>query len=126
MKLSELKSGQGKVDITVEVKTLAPARTFNKYGKDITVANATVSDESGEMILSLWNEDIAKVKVGDKVQVSNGYVSEFQGKLQLGAGKFGKLEVVGDKPAPARVNASAPPATAPKKSKKATGEEMAF
>ena len=123
MKLSELKSGQGKVDVVATVKAIAPARTFNKYGKDITVANATVSDDSGEIVLSLWNDDIAKVKVGDKVQIANGYVSEFQGKLQLGAGKFGKLEVMGDTPA-ASTSASASPA--PKKAKKVASEEMAF
>ncbi len=32
--------------------------------------------------------------VGDKVHITNGYVSEFQGEKQLTTGKFGKLEVV--------------------------------
>lgn len=94
MKISELKSGQGKVDIEVTVKNKADSRVFNKYGKDLKVANATVEDESGEIILSLWNEDIDKVNVGDKVKIVNGYVSEFNGTRQLTSGKFGKLEVV--------------------------------
>ena len=29
-----------------------------------------------------------------KVKITNGYVSEFQGELQLTTGKFGKLEVL--------------------------------
>jgi replication factor A1 len=94
MKLSELKAGQGKVDVEVVVKVKNDVRTFNKYGKDMKVASAVVSDESGEMILSLWNDDADKVKVGDRVKITNGYVSEFNGKLQLTSGKFGKLEVV--------------------------------
>lgn len=94
MKLTDLKSGQGKVDVEVAVKSKNEPRTFNKYGKDMKVASAVVSDDSGEMILSLWNDDADKVRVGDRLKVSNGYVSEFNGKLQLTSGKFGKLEVV--------------------------------
>lgn len=93
MKISELKPGQGSVNIELTVKALGEVRTFNKYGKDLRVCNATVSDDSGEIVFSLWNADIDKVKVGDKLSVTNGYVSEFNGNRQLTTGKFGKLEV---------------------------------
>ncbi len=96
MKLAELKAGQGKVDVEVKVKSKAEARTFQKYGKDLSVVNAVVEDESGEMQMSLWNDDIHKINVGDTVKITNGYVSEFNGTKQLSAGKFGKLEVVGN------------------------------
>ncbi len=96
MKVSELKAGQGKVDIELTVKTKEPERVFNKYGKELKVANAMAADDSGDQIkLSLWNDEIGKINVGDKVKISNGYVSEFNGEKQLSAGKFGKLEVVG-------------------------------
>lgn len=94
MKIIDLKAGQGKVDIEASVKSKNEPRTFNKYGKDMKVASATISDDSGEMTLSLWNDDADKVKVGDKVKITNGYVSEFNGQKQLTSGKFGKLEVV--------------------------------
>jgi replication factor A1 len=97
MKLSELKSGQGKVDIEVKVKSKAEPRQFEKYGKVLRVANAIVEDESGTMTLSLWNDDVDKVNEGDKIKITNGYVSEFNGTKQLTSGKFGKLEVVYDK-----------------------------
>ncbi|HLD18738.1 MAG TPA: OB-fold nucleic acid binding domain-containing protein [Candidatus Nanoarchaeia archaeon] len=94
MKVSELKAGQGKVDVTVVVKSKSEPRTMNKYGKDLKVCTAVVSDDSGEVTLTLWNADVDKVNVGDKVSVTNGYVSEFNGQKQLTSGKFGKLEVV--------------------------------
>lgn len=94
MKISDLQSGQGKADITAVVKSKAEPRTFNKFGKDLRVCNAIISDDSGEITLSLWNNDIDTVKVGDTIQVTNGYVSEFNGNKQLTSGKFGKLEVV--------------------------------
>lgn len=95
MKISELKAGQGKVDIEVLVDAKANVREFDKYGKKLRVCNATVKDDAGGSItLSLWNDDIEKINVGDKVKISNGYVSEFNGQKQLSAGKFGTMEVV--------------------------------
>ena len=95
MKISELKAGQGKVDIEVKVKVKNEPRIMEKFGKQLKVANATVEDGSGEITLTLWNDDVDKVKVGDTVKISNGYVSEFNAQKQLTSGKFGKLEVVG-------------------------------
>ena len=94
MKLSELKPRMGKVDIEVEIKSLEEPRTFNKFGKDGRVCNAIISDGESEMKLTLWNEEIDKIKVGAKIKITNGYVNEFQGEMQLTAGRFGKLEVI--------------------------------
>jgi len=94
MKVKELKSGQGKVDVVVDVKTKGEIRTINKYGRDLKLCNALVGDDSGEISLTLWNDDCDKVKQGNAIRITNGYVSEFNGKLQLTSGKFGKLEVV--------------------------------
>jgi len=94
MQVTELQPRQGKVDITVEVTDIGEIREFEKFGSRGRVANATVKDESGEIKLTLWNEDIDKVKVGDKIKITNGYVNEFQGEKQLTSGRFGKLEVL--------------------------------
>jgi replication factor A1 len=94
MKISELKIGEGKVNIEGVVKGISDTRAFNKYGRDLKVANAILEDESGAIKLTLWNEEIMKVKEGAKVKITNGFVNEFQGEKQLTAGKFGKLEVL--------------------------------
>ena len=94
MKISELKPRQGKIEIEVEIVSIDPPREFNKFGNIGKVANAIVKDDSGEMKLTLWNDEIDKVKPGIKVKITNGYVSEFQGEKQLTAGRFGKLEVL--------------------------------
>ena len=95
MKISDLKIGQGKVDVEAEVKSIEPERTFNKFGREVRVTNALIEDESGSVKLTLWNDEIDKVSAGDKVKITNGYVNEFQGEKQLTAGKFGKLEILG-------------------------------
>jgi len=94
MKISELKTGQGRIDVDAEVKSIEPERTFEKFGRTIRVTNALISDESGNIKLTLWNQDIDNIAVGDKVKVTNGFVNEFQGEKQLTSGKFGKLEII--------------------------------
>jgi replication factor A1 len=95
LNITDLKVGQGKVDIEVEVIDLSEARTFSKFGREGRVATARVKDDSDDEIdLTLWNENIDEVSVGDKIKIENGYVSEFQGNPQLTAGKFGTLTVV--------------------------------
>jgi replication factor A1 len=94
MNVSELKVGTGSVNIEVEVVSKEPEREINKYGRKLRVANLTVKDDSGTIVFTLWNEDIDKVKEGDKLKIENAYVGEWQGTAQLTLGKFGKFTVL--------------------------------
>ena len=64
--------------------------------------------------MTLWNDDIGKVKAGDKIHLTNGYVNEWQGEIQLTTGRLGKMEVVGQssvsmsKPAETKIYTNAP------------------
>lgn len=93
MKISEIKIG-GKIDVEGTIKNIGDTRVFNKFGKELSVANAILEDESGKIKMSLWNDEIMQMEEGKKIKVVNGYCSEFQGEKQLSAGKFGKLEIV--------------------------------
>lgn len=94
MKISEINSGQGKIDVEAEVTSVDEPREFDKYGKKLRVANAMIKDDSGEIKLTLWNDEIDKVQQGMKIKITNGYCSEFKGEKQLSAGKFGSMEVL--------------------------------
>jgi len=94
MEIKDLQPKMGKIELVVTVKEISEPREFEKFGKAGKVANAMVGDETGTIKMSLWNEQIDQIKVGDKLMVKNGYVSEWQGEMQLGTGKFGSLEVV--------------------------------
>ncbi|MBI2664501.1 DNA-binding protein [Candidatus Woesearchaeota archaeon] len=100
MQISELQAGKGKVELTGEIAEVGEPRTFNKFGKEGRVANAVLKDDSGQIKLTLWNEQVDQVKQGDTVTIRNGYVSEWQGELQLSTGKFGTLETGGSPEAP--------------------------
>jgi replication factor A1 len=95
MHINELQARQGKVDLEGEIVSKEEPRTFSKFGKDGKVCNAMLKDETGEVKLTLWNEHVDQVNVGDKVKITNGYVGEWQGEKQLSTGKFGSLEVIG-------------------------------
>ncbi len=94
MNVNELKSGQGNVEVLVEVVSKEEPRSFNKFGREGKVCNCTVKDDTGEIKLTLWNDDVDKVKEGDKVKITNGYVKDWNGELQLSTGRYGTLEVV--------------------------------
>jgi len=96
MEIKDLQARQGKVDITLDIVDVGETREFEKFGKTGRVANAIAKDASGDIKLTLWNDDIDKMKAGDKIKITNGYVSEWQGELQLGTGKFGTLEIIGE------------------------------
>ncbi|MEK6820273.1 MAG: SOSS complex subunit B family protein [Nanoarchaeota archaeon] len=94
MDITDLRAEQSGVEVEAEITEISEAREFSRFGRPIRVATATIRDKSGEAKLSLWNQDIEKVKVGDRIKLSNGFVREFQNELQVTAGKFGKIEVL--------------------------------
>ena len=92
MNISELKAGMRNVSITGKIDSVGEPRTVNlKAGGTNTVADAIISDESGNIKLSLWGEEINNVQPGDRVSVENGYINTFKGENSLNVGKFGKL-----------------------------------
>jgi len=93
MKIAELKDGMRGVNVSgMIVKIGEPKDVQTRYGS-ARVANAILEDETGRIMLVLWEENIDKVAVGDKVRIENGYVTSFKGKLQLNVGRYGKLIV---------------------------------
>jgi len=96
VKISEVRPGVGNVTIEGEIVAKEePRDVVSKFGKRLRVCSATIQDDSGSMTLSLWNDDIEKVNVGDKVQIENGWVTEFKQQPQISAGKNGKITIMG-------------------------------
>lgn len=92
MKISELKAGTGNANIEAEIVSMdEPRDVMGKFGKRLRVVSATLKDDSGEIVLSLWNEDVDKYAVGDKVTITEGWVSDYKGSLRISAGRSGKI-----------------------------------
>lgn len=96
MKIEDLKNGMKQVDVEAKVIEKAPTREVTSRYKNETyrVATAIISDDSGQIKLTLWNEDIEKVNENDTVKIENGYVTSFRGEIQLNIGRSGKLSIV--------------------------------
>lgn len=82
-KIKDLKVGMGDVDIVVKIDFVAPKDTRCLSYGDERCARCYVVDETGEVGMTFWGADIKKVKEGAEVKITNGYITEFRGMLQL-------------------------------------------
>jgi replication factor A1 len=84
-----------RVDVEGKVVEKGDPREVKSRFKDETyrIVDAVIADESGSIKLTLWNEQIEQVNIGDNVKIENGYVTSFKGETQLNVGKFGKLTI---------------------------------
>ena len=95
MKISDLRNGMKRVNVIARVDEKNEPRQVNSKYKDETylVADVMVSDETGSIKLTLWNEQIDQVEVGNTIKIENGYVTSFRGEIQLNVGKYGTMNV---------------------------------
>ena len=93
--IKDLNDGMKRVSVEASVVEKGDVREVRSRFKDETyrIVDAVVADESGSIKLTLWNEQIDQVNVGDKIKIDNGYITSFKGELQLNVGKFGKLTI---------------------------------
>ena len=93
--IKELQDGMKRVSVQGKVVEKGDPREVRSRFKDETyrIVDAVVADESGSIKLTLWNEQIDQVNVGDNIKIDNGYVTSFKSEKQLNVGKFGKLTV---------------------------------
>ena len=92
--IRDLVANQTSAFVEATVISKEEVRTFTKFGKEGRVCNAIIADSTAETVLTLWNDDIDKVLVGDTIKIENSWCSEFKGKKQVSCGKYGKLEVI--------------------------------
>ena len=91
----QAKNMRNGIDLEGTVERKGETRTVNKKaGGTIDVCDAYLVDESGEIKLTLWGDDIAKISDGSKVKITNGYTNTFKGEVSLTKGKYGQLEVL--------------------------------
>ncbi len=94
--IKDLHDGMKRVDVEAKVVEKSDPREVKSRYKDETykIVDAVVADETGSIKLTLWNEQIDMVSIGDNIKIENGYVTSFKSELQLNVGKFGKLTVI--------------------------------
>ena len=94
MKIEDIKLGLSGISVEGKIVEIGESRDVNtKYGVR-SVADAVLEDDTGQIKLSLWEDQIDSVNVGDAVVVRGAYVTQFRDTLQLNIPKSGKLELV--------------------------------
>lgn len=94
-KVKDLSPSTKQVNLLAKVVSIGERRTIDsKFGGSRTLCEAVVGDETGTVILSLWEAQIGQLAAADVVQVNNGYVSLVRGRIRLNVGKYGSLEKV--------------------------------
>ncbi len=96
MKASDLKPRTKVPSLELTVVEKGEVRNFtSREGVTGKVCDARGEDDEGQAVsVSLWNEEIDRVQVNDRIRIVNGWVSEWRGNLQVSAGRYGKLEVL--------------------------------
>ena len=94
VKVDSLNPQSRQLNLTVKVVSKGEARetVSRSDGSSHKVVDALVGDETGAIYMTLWDDNIEKVKDGDIIDVKNGYVSLFKGSMRLNIGRFGSFE----------------------------------
>jgi ssDNA-binding replication factor A large subunit len=88
MKVSDLKDKATVDEITLTiVEVQEPINT--RYGP---VQPATAKDDTGDVQLSLWNEQVGQYAAEDKIKITKGWSKTYNGTMQVSTGKFGTIE----------------------------------
>jgi hypothetical protein len=95
--IEDLKIGQNHVNLRAEVKEVSKPQYVNtKFGNRIRLAKALLKDETGEINLCLWKEQVEGLFSGDRIEVENASVKKFRSKKQLTLGNKGTITVIND------------------------------
>ena len=94
MNIENLDVESDDVELEATIKDIkTPRAVSSKYGqKRITVA--TLEDDTGEIQVTLWEEQIDAVEEGAEVVVSGAYTRDWAGDLQLNIPRSGSIEVM--------------------------------
>jgi replication factor A1 len=96
VKVDSLKPRLRNVNVTVKVVDVGVSRSVasRRDGSVHRVAEALVGDETGCVLLTLWDDQTSAFNNGDVIEVKNGYTSLFRGFLRLNIGRRGAAEKV--------------------------------
>ena len=76
------------------ITAISPVRDVTTARGPGKVADATLQDDSGTITLTLWGEDTKRYSVGQKIRITDGWVKDYRGKLQISMGRSGRISTV--------------------------------
>jgi len=95
------KLGPNSREVNTIVKVVSKSEVRNVTGRDYSVhrvADALVGDETGCVVLTLWDENIDKINEEATLRITNGYVNLFRGNMRLNIGRYGSYQILEETP----------------------------
>jgi replication factor A1 len=90
--VEELDAEADDVEITGTIKRLpTPRAVSTQYGQK-RITTVVFEDETGEIDLTLWEEEIDAIEEGAEVRITGAYVREWADDIQLNIGRDGDIE----------------------------------
>ncbi|MFB6204752.1 MAG: hypothetical protein ABEJ75_03830 [Candidatus Nanohaloarchaea archaeon] len=92
MTVEELEADSDNVEIDGKIKELpTPRAVSTQYGQK-KITTAVFEDDTGEIDLTLWEEEIEEVEEDAEVHIEGAYVREWADDIQLNIGREGTIE----------------------------------
>lgn len=92
--VEELEADSDDVEIEGTIKKLpTPRAVSTQYGQK-RIVTVVFEDGTGEIDLTLWEEEIDAIEEGADVQIEGAYVREWADDIQLNIGRDGNIEMV--------------------------------
>jgi replication factor A1 len=94
-KIKDLKAGMKRINVKARVLSISkPQLTLTRYNDHIMLANATLTDDTGTIKLTLWNNRTSMLSIDNIIEIENANVTTYRGELQLRMGRNSKLEII--------------------------------
>jgi replication factor A1 len=80
----------------VKIVNIGASRTVpsKRDDKQHLVAESLVADETGSVLLTLWDKHIESLNRDDVIEINGGYTTLFRGSLRLNTGRAGHIEKI--------------------------------
>ena len=86
-KIEDLRVGMKKITIVATVKEVSePSKVHTQFRDNAVVSNAVIEDDTGKILLCLWDQQVNTVHTGDAIEVKGAHVASFKGERQLTIG----------------------------------------
>jgi replication factor A1 len=89
--INDLNENSKNVNATIKVIEIGETKDIPSRFGNKRVCEVKVADASGSILLSLWDDQIGKIAVGDTLSIQNGYISIVRNSMRLNIGKYGKM-----------------------------------
>jgi len=94
VKVEKLTPSSREVNVIVKVVSKSEVRNVTGREGSHRVADVLVGDETGSVILTLWDDNIEKINEEDTISIVNGYVNLFRENMRLNIGRYGSFKIL--------------------------------